>query len=161
MSNERYKKGLWAVCQSSFKTIDKQPREQAEINNKEGRTPKKLTKLLDYTADPVEEVNSSPAKITERVREKLSPGEETSDLEGKHDIIRSRKELTVQKQDKSFPAGAQKPPRNCKRSFLPVSDSEESFSSETRSVSSSDEYKSPKTKIKKLKRLKSTGQRHQ
>ena len=88
-------------------------REQAEINNKEGRTRKKPTKLLDYAADPVEEVNSSPAKITERVRENPSPGEETSDSEGKHDIIRSGKELTVQKQDKSFPAGAQKPPRNC------------------------------------------------
>ena len=42
-------------------------REQAEINNKEGRTRKKPTKLLDYAADPVEEVNSSPAKITQRV----------------------------------------------------------------------------------------------
>ena len=124
-------------------------REQAEINNKEGRTRNKPTKLLDYTADPVKEVNSSPTKITERVREKLSLGE-TSDSEGMHDIIRSRKELLVQKQDKRFPAGAKKPPRNCKRSFMPVLDSEESFS-ETRSVSSSDEYKSPKTKIKKLK----------
>ncbi|XP_068743442.1 uncharacterized protein [Montipora capricornis] len=133
-------------------------REQAEINNKEGRTRKKPTKLLDYAADPVEEVNSSPAKITERVRENPSPGEETSDSGGKHDIIRSRTELRVQKQDNSFPAGAQKPPRNCKRSFMPVSDSEESFSGETRSVSSSDECKSPKTKIKKLKKLKSTEQ---
>ena len=100
----------------------KNNREQAEINNKEGRTRKKPTKLLDYAADPVEEVNSSPAKITQRVRENLSPREETSDSEGKHGIIRSRKELTVQKQDKSFPAGAQKSPRNCKRSFMPVSD---------------------------------------
>ena len=97
-------------------------REQAEINNKEGRTREKPTKLLDYAADPVEEVNSSPAKITQRVRENLSPREETSDSEGKHGIIRSRKELTGQKQDKSFPAGAQKSPRNCKRSFMPVSD---------------------------------------
>ena len=85
-------------------------REQAEINNKKGRTRKKTTKLLDYAADPVEEVNSSPAKITQRVRANLSPREETSDSEGKHGIIRRRKELTGQKQDKSFPAGAQKSP---------------------------------------------------
>lgn len=102
-------------------------------------------------------MNRSPAKITQRVRENLSPREEISDSEGKHVIIRSRNELPVQKQDKNFPAGAQKSPRNCELSFMPVSDSEESFSGETRSVSSSDEYRSP-AKIKKLKKLKSTEQ---
>ena len=70
-------------------------RDLAEINNKEGRTQNKPTKLLNYAADPVKEVNSSSTKITERVREKLSPGEETSDSEGMHDIIRNRKELLV------------------------------------------------------------------
>ena len=116
-------------------------REQAAINNKEGRTRKKPTKLLDYTADPIEE-GSLPAKITERVTKKLSPRKETSDSEGK-------------------PAETLKgAPRHCKRSSVSVSDSEESFSCETGSVSSSDEaeYKPPKNKHKKVKKLNSTEQ---
>ena len=62
-------------------------REQAEINNKEGRTRKKPTKLLDYTADLIEE-GSLPAKITEREMKKPSSREETSDSEGKLEIVK-------------------------------------------------------------------------
>ena len=121
-------------------------REQAAINNKEGRTRKKPTKLLDYTADLIEE-GSNPAKITERVMKKPPPREETSDSEGKFDIIKGGNKLAVHKPNKELTVETQKvAPRHCKRSSVSVSDSEESFHSETGSVSSSDEaeYKPPK-----------------
>ena len=133
-------------------------REQAKINKKEGKTRKKPTKFLEYTADQDEE-GSNPAKITERVMAKPSPGEETSDSEQKLHKIKGRKKLTVQKQKEDCPAETQKfAPRNCKRPSIPVSDSKESFSGETRSVSSSDEdeYKPPKNKCKKIIKVKST-----
>ena len=136
-------------------------REQAEINNKEGRTRKKPTKLLDYTAVPLEE-GSNSAKITERVMKKPLQGEETSYSEGKLDNVNGRNKLTVHEQNKELSAETQKfAPRNCKRSPTPVSDSEESFNGDTVSESASsdqDEYKPPKNKRKKIKNLKSTEQ---
>lgn len=135
-------------------------REQAAINNKEGRTRKQPTKLRDYTAHVVEE-GSNPAKTTARVMKKPSPREETSDSEGKLDSIKGGNKLVVHKPNKELPAETQKfAPRSCKRSSESVSDSEESYRSETGSVSSSDEadYKPPKKKPKKIKKVKSTEQ---
>ena len=67
----------------------------------------------------------------------------------------------VHKQNKELPAETKTfAPRNCKQSSIPFSASEESFSRDTGSESSSDqdEYKPPKNKPTKIKKLKSTEQ---
>lgn len=92
---------------------------------------------------------------------KPSPREETSDSEGKLDIVKGGNKLANHKPNKELTADTQKvAPRHCKRSSVSVSDSEESFSRETGSVSSSDEaeYNPPKNKRKKVKKLKSTAE---
>ena len=89
------------------------------------------------------------------------PGEQTSYSARNLDTVKCRNKLMVHKQNKELPAETKTfAPRNCKQSSMPVSDSEESFSGDTGTESSSDqdEYKPPKNKPTKIKNLKSTEQ---